>query len=144
MSATTTSRSLQPAAGPASKVGRWHRQHPNLGTGPLPADVYTSQEQFQLEREHIFKKVWLNVGRVEQIAKAERFLHGLGMTQVRVRHHGDIARIEVDAESMPLLIERGSQIASHLRELGFAYVAADLEGYRTGSMNETLAQQDDE
>jgi len=80
---------------------------------------------------------------LEQIAEAERFLHGLGMTQVRVRHHGDIARIEVDAESMPLLIERGSQIASHLRELGFAYVTADLEGYRTGSMNETLPQQDD-
>lgn len=46
---------------------RWHDQYPHLGKDPLPAQVYTSDEQFQREREHIFKKVWLNVGRVEQI-----------------------------------------------------------------------------
>jgi phenylpropionate dioxygenase-like ring-hydroxylating dioxygenase large terminal subunit len=85
MSATTTSGSAQPAADPTSKVGRWHRQHPHLGTGPLPADVYTSQEQFQLEREHIFKKVWLNVGRVEQVAKAgDFFVKDIAMCQTSI------------------------------------------------------------
>ena len=46
---------------------KWHDKYPHLGTGPLPATVFTSEEQFAQERERIFKKVWLNVGRVEQI-----------------------------------------------------------------------------
>ena len=46
---------------------RWHDKYPHLGTGPLSVDVFTSPEQFAQERERIFKKVWLNVGRVEQI-----------------------------------------------------------------------------
>ena len=46
---------------------KWHNTYPHLGTDPLPAEVFTSAEQFEQEREQIFKKVWLNVGRVEQI-----------------------------------------------------------------------------
>jgi len=46
---------------------RWHDKYPHLGKDPLPAEVFTSEEQFARERERIFKKVWLNVGRVEQI-----------------------------------------------------------------------------
>ena len=46
---------------------KWHNKYPHLGTDPVPADVFTSQEQFELERERMFKKVWLNVGRVERI-----------------------------------------------------------------------------
>lgn len=49
---------------------KWHDKYPHLGTAPLPADVFTSEEQFAREREQIFKKVWLNVGRVEQIPHA--------------------------------------------------------------------------
>ena len=48
---------------------RWHEKYPHLGTDPLPAEVFTSAEQFERERERIFKKVWLNVGRVEQIPR---------------------------------------------------------------------------
>jgi phenylpropionate dioxygenase-like ring-hydroxylating dioxygenase large terminal subunit len=48
---------------------RWHDKYPHLGTDPLSADVFTSEEQFAQERERIFKKVWLNVGRVEQIPR---------------------------------------------------------------------------
>jgi len=48
---------------------RWHDKYPHLGRDPLPADVFTSAEQFERERERIFKKVWLNVGRVEQIPR---------------------------------------------------------------------------
>lgn len=76
--------------------------------------------------------------RLAQVDEAERVLHNLGFTQVRVRHHGEIARIEAEVESLPLLLGNRSQIVSRLRELGFSYVAADLEGYRSGSMNETL------
>ena len=55
------------AANGAGSGYRWHHQYPNLGTGPLPADVFISGEQYALERERIFKKVWINVGRVERI-----------------------------------------------------------------------------
>jgi uncharacterized protein len=81
--------------------------------------------------------------RLEQIADAERFLHELGIAQVRVRHHGDVARIEVDPESLPLLLENRTSIVNHMRTLGFSYVTADLQGYRTGSMNETLDKKND-
>jgi uncharacterized protein len=80
--------------------------------------------------------------KLTQVDEAERFLHSLGFTQVRVRHHGDIARIELEVESLPLLLENRSQIVNRLREIGFSYVAADMEGYRSGSMNETLEKSD--
>ena len=80
--------------------------------------------------------------RLLQVDEAERFLHSLGIAQVRVRHHGAVARIEAEAENLPLLLENRSQIVNRLRELGFAYVTADLEGYRSGSMNETLEEKD--
>jgi uncharacterized protein len=79
--------------------------------------------------------------RLKQIEGAERFLRGLGISQVRVRHHGEMARIEVDADSIPLLCEQRTQLVRELRGLGFKYVTVDLEGYRTGSMNEVLGSE---
>ena len=52
---------------PLLNGNKWHDQYPELGTGPLPLTVFTPKEQFALEREHIFSKVWLNVCRIEQI-----------------------------------------------------------------------------
>ena len=74
------------------------------------------------------------------IDKAEMRLKAFGFRQVRVRHHGDVARIEVAEEEMPLVLdrERMRQISFALKELGFKYVALDLEGYRMGSLNEAL------
>jgi uncharacterized protein len=80
--------------------------------------------------------------RLRQVEEAERLLHELGFTQVRVRVHGDFARIEVEPESLPTLLEKRRQLLPELRRLGFSYVTADLEGYRTGSMNETLVDDD--
>lgn len=79
--------------------------------------------------------------RLRQIDHAEQFLHSLGISQVRVRLHGDVARIEVETHSLPLLLDNRSAIVRQLRELGFSYVTADLEGYRTGSLNETLTDE---
>jgi len=79
--------------------------------------------------------------RLRQIDHAEQFLHRLGVSQVRVRLHGDVARIEVETHSLPLLLDNRSAIVRQLRELGFSYVTADLEGYRTGSLNETLTDE---
>jgi uncharacterized protein len=80
--------------------------------------------------------------RMQQVEQAERLLHSLGFDQSRVRAHGEIARIEVESENLPILLEHRSQIVDEFRRLGFAYVTADLEGYRTGSMNETLSDED--
>jgi uncharacterized protein len=82
--------------------------------------------------------------RLKQIEDAERFIRSLGISQSRVRLHGDVARIEAEAKDLPTLLENRSAIVNELRGLGFSYVTADLEGYRTGSMNETLADENHE
>lgn len=78
--------------------------------------------------------------KLDQIDRAEQLLRDLGYRQVRVRHHGDVARIELPPEDIPRFIgeELAAPIASRLRELGFRYTTLDLEGYRTGSLNEVF------
>lgn len=73
-----------------------------------------------------------------QVGAAEDFLRSLGFRQLRVRHHDTIARIEVEVEELPRLLELREQIAGQFKELGYLYVTVDLEGYRTGSMNAVL------
>ena len=77
---------------------------------------------------------------LKRISKAEEFIRHFGVKQVRVRHHGAIARIEVDPESLALLTEEVTrkEIVAELRALGYTYATLDLEGYRSGSMNEVL------
>jgi len=83
-------------------------------------------------------------GNLIKVAKAERFLRKSGITQVRVRHHDNIARIEVLEEDIPKLFgeESRRKIISYFKKLGYSYVAVDLEGYRTGSMNEVFTGDD--
>ena len=78
------------------------------------------------------------LGRVE---RAEQFLLDLGFGQVRVRSHGDLARIELCTADIPKAVEQREKIHASLKEFGFAYVAIDLLGYRTGSMNEVLTKE---
>ena len=75
-----------------------------------------------------------------RLDEAERFLKELGFCQVRVRHHGDMARIEVEPDQIPRLAspEIRLQVARKFRELHYLYTALDLDGYRMGSMNATL------
>ena len=79
---------------------------------------------------------------LERVEKAEQWLldAGLGLTQLRVRSHGGLARIEVPPADIPRLAARAAEIAAAFKEFGFAYVTLDLRGYRTGSMNETLPE----
>ena len=73
------------------------------------------------------------------VERAERWLREeLGLAQLRVRSHGDLARIEVPPGDIPRLAARAAEIAAAFKDLGFAYVTLDLFGYRTGSMNEVL------
>ncbi len=71
------------------------------------------------------------------VEKAEEFLRELGIEQLRVRHHGDIARIEVLSSDMPKLIEdvTRERIIDRFKELGYTYITLELAGYRMGSMN---------
>ena len=77
---------------------------------------------------------------LNKIARGEQYLHSLGLRQLRLRHHGDIARIELDPEDMAKIItpEIRQDIVTHLKALGYKYVALDLTGYRIGSLNEVL------
>jgi uncharacterized protein len=82
----------------------------------------------------------VTVEKLNQIAEAERFLRSLGFTQLRVRHHEKIARIELLKEEMARLDEPGlaDRIVTRLKEIGFTYVTVDLQGYRSGSLNEDI------
>ncbi len=77
-----------------------------------------------------------------QIEQAEEYLRSLGLSQLRVRHHETIARIEVPKEDIARLMDPQLReaVVHRLKELGYAYVTLDLAGYRTGSLNETLTE----
>jgi uncharacterized protein len=77
---------------------------------------------------------------LDRIGNAERFIRSLGFTVFRVRHHDAIARIEIPKEEFPRVLEEGvaDRIADHLKELGYDYVTLDLQGFRSGSMNESF------
>ena len=79
------------------------------------------------------------------VDKAEQRLLDLGFHQVRVRIHGNIARIEILPAEFEKIVqpEIASGIETYFKELGFLYVTLDLGGYRTGSMNKTLAEADE-
>jgi uncharacterized protein len=70
-----------------------------------------------------------------QIAAAEDALRDLGFRQVRVRHHGDVARIEVDADEIARLAELRELVVRGVRSAGYTFVAADLDGYATGRLS---------
>ncbi len=81
-------------------------------------------------------------GILKTIHSAEELLRALGFRQVRVRHHGDTARIEINRDDFERLLsgDVARTIVAALKELGYTYVCMDLEGYRTGSMNERLKE----
>jgi uncharacterized protein len=77
---------------------------------------------------------------LSQVEQAEEALHALGFQQVRVRHHGDLARVEISRQELPraLSLETLDRITAALRPIGFLYVTLDTQGYRSGSMNDIL------
>ena len=77
---------------------------------------------------------------LKQVAKAEEYLRKLGFTQVRVRHHGQIARIEIEPPEFPKITEKKVKeaVIKNFKKFGYIYIALDLAGFRSGSMNEPL------
>jgi pyridinium-3,5-biscarboxylic acid mononucleotide sulfurtransferase len=79
----------------------------------------------------------------ERLAQLDRFeegLYDLGFRQLRVRYHDSVARLELEAEALALAVEKRREIVALGKASGFTYVALDLEGFRSGAMNETLTQ----
>ena len=84
----------------------------------------------------------VTVEALDRIAKAEEFLHDeIGIRQLRVRHHDTIARIEVEPADLLTLTQEATRakVADYFRSIGYSYVTLDLEGFRSGSLNEVLA-----
>ncbi len=75
---------------------------------------------------------------LKRIDRAEIYLASLGFKQVRLRHHQELCRIEVEKNKIARLLGMRQEIVAHLKSLGYHYVTIDLEGYRTGSLNEVI------
>lgn len=76
--------------------------------------------------------------RLKQVERAESYLSDLGINQIRVRYHNDIARIEVKKDDFLKILKHTKKIIQQFKKLGFTYITLDIEGYRTGSLNEVL------
>jgi uncharacterized protein len=108
----------------------------NLPTADLPASpCLASRVAYGLE---------ISEEKLLQVEKAEDFLRSLGFVEFRVRHHGDIARIEVTPKEFPKITPDPirKQITDHLKTLGFKYITLDLQGFRSGAMNEALSKKE--
>ena len=79
---------------------------------------------------------------LRQVDAAEQFLYDLGIRQFRVRHHGDLARIELEAEEISRVLSKTVRhdINAHFKTLGYTHVTLDLQGYRSGSLNEGITK----
>jgi len=84
----------------------------------------------------------INPEKLKMVEKAEEYLLNHGFRQIRVRHHQNIARIEVEEEEMEKFYNTSirQQVVKALKEIGYTYITLDLEGYRSGSMNEVLRE----
>ena len=80
----------------------------------------------------------VTVEALDQLGAAEAFLRALGFRQLRVRHHSEVARIEVELADLPAVLEYRERIVTRLKNLGYKYVTLDLAGFRSGSMNDVL------
>lgn len=82
----------------------------------------------------------ITVQMLSQVERAELVLRQLGLRQVRVRHHDQVARLEIELADFPTVLAHREEIVREIKGLGYTYVALDLAGFRSGSMNEVLPQ----
>jgi pyridinium-3,5-biscarboxylic acid mononucleotide sulfurtransferase len=107
----------------------------NLPTADLPASpCLASRVAYGLE---------ISEEKLAQVEKAEDFLRKLGFVEFRVRHHGDIARIEINPKEFQKITPDPirKQVTEELKKIGFRYITLDLQGFRSGSMNEILTKE---
>ena len=82
----------------------------------------------------------INLEILSQVEQAELVLKRMGFRQLRVRHHQDIARIEVEPADFPAILEQRTEIVTTFQRLGYTYISLDLAGFRSGSMNEPVTK----
>ncbi len=140
-------RDFRPGLRAASEAGVRH---------PLAEAVFTKADVRLLSKK-IGLKTWdkpaaaclasripyyneITIKKLVTVEKAEKLLKNMGLKQVRVRHYGDTARIEIDADKFKILLSQKNRmrIVNGLKKLGFKYITLDIEGFRSGSMNEVL------
>jgi len=80
----------------------------------------------------------VTVEKLSQVEKGEDFLYDLGLSVLRVRHHGDTARIEVSPEDFHIILDNREKISRVFHDLGFVYISLDLDGFKSGSLNAVL------
>jgi len=80
--------------------------------------------------------------RLQRVAKAEDALRGMGLKQFRVRAHGDVARLEVEPDEMQAAWDMREIVTAAIKTAGFTFVAQDLDGYRSGALNEALSAEE--
>jgi pyridinium-3,5-biscarboxylic acid mononucleotide sulfurtransferase len=85
----------------------------------------------------------VTLGRLAAVDAAESALRALGFGQLRVRHHGDAARLEVEPDALAAVVARRAEVVAAVRSAGFTFVALDLEGFRSGSLNRVLVEAED-
>jgi uncharacterized protein len=92
----------------------------------------------------LFRSLEVTEQRLEQIDQAEAFLRQLGLVEFRVRHHDTIARIEVNPQDIEKVAAEPARtkIVEKLKSLGFKFVTVDLQGFRSGSLNEPLSEEE--
>lgn len=106
----------------------------NLPTADIPASpCLASRISYGME---------ITEKKLKQIEQAEEFLKSLGFVEFRVRYHDQVARIEVHEKDITKIVENRKGIVEKLKVLGFKYVSVDLEGFRSGSLNEMLSQEE--
>ncbi|WP_110929617.1 ATP-dependent sacrificial sulfur transferase LarE [Bacillus massiliglaciei] len=125
--------------------------------GPL-AEAKMSKEDIRLRSRELGIDTWdkpsmaclssriaygerITIEKLNSVEKSEEFIKRFGIRQVRVRIHNEIARIEVEKQDMPVLLERSRETAEYLKGLGFKYITMDLIGYKSGSMNASIAEE---
>jgi uncharacterized protein len=121
---------------------------PLMEAGLTKADIRILARQFELPNwnkpsaaclsSRIPYGIPIEISILHQIEQAENLLHQMGFSQVRVRYYNQIARIEMETEDFPAALERRLEITAGIKALGFSYITLDLNGFRSGSMNEVL------
>ncbi len=133
----------------AKAATEWKVQSPLRESGLTKADIRLLSKELGLQTHdkpaspclssRIPYGSEVNPEKLKQIELGEDFLRSLGIRELRLRHHGDVARIEVAPNDFNVVLENSERISSELKKLGFKFVSLDLKGFRSGALNEVLA-----
>ena len=129
-------------------AGEFHVRSPLLEAGFTKAEIRSHSKELGLPNwdkpaaaclsSRIPYGTSITLEALSQVERAEALLHGLGLRQLRVRHHGPVARIEAEPQDFPRLLEHRNEIVTGLQALGYTFVSLDLAGFHSGSMNAGL------